>query len=325
MTFTDLQDYRGFTLERKDGSNWILLDQSVHGNDFWQTDYDPVSNTWQVTYNLPLDSPNDVPQDVEFRIKYLQTHIADLNDDGRVDKEDYCILANDWSEEESPVDIAPQPLGDGKVDFRDLAFLIEYWLTAITIPPLPAQASNPNPANGATGITPSANLSWTTGAGAVSHDVYIGTSNPPPFIRNESTTTFVPGWLPYHTNVYWRIDEINGWGRTTGQVWEFTTVTSPPPLPGQASNPNPADAATGVSIEEHLSWTPGLGATSHDVYFGTSMILPFIRNQTTATFDPGRMELGTKYYWRINENTASGRIAGPLWSFTTSTIPPPPP
>jgi hypothetical protein len=96
-------------------------------------------------------------------------------------------------------------------------------------------------------------------------------------------------------------------------------------MPGQAGNPNPADGAIAVSIDQDLSWTPGSGAASHDVYFGTSIILPFIKNLTAATFDPGRMDLDKKYYWRINEKTTSGTIAGPLWSFTTSKIPPPPP
>jgi hypothetical protein len=168
-------------------------------------------------------------------------------------------------------------------------------------------------------------LSWTTGSGATSHDVYLGTENPPPFMCNQTTTTLAPGSLPQSTKFYWRIDEINGWGITRGQVWKFTTMMLPPPMPGQASNPNPADAATGVLVDQDLSWTPGSGAISHDVYLGTSMILPFIKNQTAATFEPGRMELGTKYYWRINEKTTSGTITGPLWSFTTSTIPPPPP
>ena len=31
------------------------VDQSVHGNDFWQTDFDPASQTYRLTYNLPLD------------------------------------------------------------------------------------------------------------------------------------------------------------------------------------------------------------------------------------------------------------------------------
>ena len=29
------------------------LDQNIHGNDFWQTDYDPTTSTWSRTYNLP--------------------------------------------------------------------------------------------------------------------------------------------------------------------------------------------------------------------------------------------------------------------------------
>ena len=33
----------------------IKLDQSVHGNDFWQTDYDEGARTYTLTYNLPLD------------------------------------------------------------------------------------------------------------------------------------------------------------------------------------------------------------------------------------------------------------------------------
>ena len=33
----------------------IKLDQAVHGNDFWQADYDEASRTYTLTYNLPLD------------------------------------------------------------------------------------------------------------------------------------------------------------------------------------------------------------------------------------------------------------------------------
>jgi len=31
------------------------VDQSVHGRDFWQTDYDPVQRCWSRTYNVPVD------------------------------------------------------------------------------------------------------------------------------------------------------------------------------------------------------------------------------------------------------------------------------
>ena len=53
-----------------EGALWVngqRLDQSVHGNDFWQTEYDAATGTWDVTYNLDLDTPEDARQTAEFR------------------------------------------------------------------------------------------------------------------------------------------------------------------------------------------------------------------------------------------------------------------
>jgi hypothetical protein len=93
----------------------------------------------------------------------------------------------------------------------------------------------------------------------------------------------------------------------------------------QASLPNPPDGATNVSITADLSWTAGPYATSHDVYFGTSMNPPFVCNQIETAFDPGTMDSGRKYYWRIDEVNKWGVTTGQLWSFTTIEAPPPPP
>ena len=112
-----------------------------------------------------------------------------------------------------------------------------------TGPALPGQASNPNPANGATLVPITSSLSWTAGSGATSHDVRFGTANPPPFISNQTGTTYDPGTMSPNTTYYWRIDEKNTAGTTTGVVWSFTTL----PLPGAASAPNPANAATLVA------------------------------------------------------------------------------
>jgi len=72
-------------------------------------------------------------------------------------------------------------------------------------------------------------LSWSPAPEATSRDVYFGTSNPPPFIGNQTATTFDPGTMDYETTYYWRIDEIKRWGTTTGQIWTFTTLIEPPP------------------------------------------------------------------------------------------------
>jgi hypothetical protein len=51
VTFTGLSSHRGYMLEI-DGR---ALDQGVHGNDFWQTDYDPSTSRWSRTYNIPAN------------------------------------------------------------------------------------------------------------------------------------------------------------------------------------------------------------------------------------------------------------------------------
>jgi P pilus assembly chaperone PapD len=181
-------------------------------------------------------------------------------------------------------------------------------------PTPPGQASNPSPADSATDISITADLSWTAGSGSTSSDVYFGTSSPGTFQGSQTATTFDPGTMANDTAYYWRIDEVNAEGTTTGTVWSFTTIVA---APGQASNPTPANSATNVSTTADLSWTAGSGATSHDVYFGTSSPGTFQGNQTATTFDTGTMANGTTYYWRIDEVNAGGTTTGTVWSFTT--------
>jgi hypothetical protein len=58
------------------------------------------------------------------------------------------------------------------------------------------QASNPNPANGAMNVSTNADLSWTAGSKAISHDIYFGTTSPPLFVHNQTAATFYPAqWL----------------------------------------------------------------------------------------------------------------------------------
>jgi probable HAF family extracellular repeat protein/predicted outer membrane repeat protein len=181
------------------------------------------------------------------------------------------------------------------------------------------QAGNPNPDDGAADVVTTTVLNWTADSFAQSHNVYFGTSINPPFVSNQTDTTFDPGTMAFDTTYYWRIDELNKWDETAGVLWNFTTG----PSPGLVSNPVPSDGAIFVDPNADLSWTAGPGVTSHDVYFGTSMTPPFIGNQTSTTFDPGPMAMGTTYYWRIDQVNQWGKATGILFSFMT--IPPPPP
>ena len=98
------------------------------------------------------------------------------------------------------------------------------WSFTTEAQPLPpAPASAPSPSQDATLVGRSADLSWTAGSGAISHDVYFGTTDPPPFVGNQAGTSFEPGLMSGLQTYYWRIDEVNAQGTTTGSVWSFTT------------------------------------------------------------------------------------------------------
>jgi len=159
---------------------------------------------------------------------------GDFEPDGDVDFDDYSRFAFQWpgggaaeagSAGEADLD------GDNDIDRQDLAILLGNWLDTVEQPPpLPGQAGNPNPSDGATKIEITEDLSWTAGTGATSHDVYFGTSNPPAFRGNQTAAIFdPPGSMAYLTKHYWRIDEVNSSGKRTGIIWSFTTSQFPPP------------------------------------------------------------------------------------------------
>ena len=91
-----------------------------------------------------------------------------------------------------------------------------------------------------------------------------------------------------------------------------------------AWNPSPEDEATDVPPTTPLSWTPGEGAVSHNVYLseifddvndGTAAM----GNQMGTTYAPLSLELGKTYYWRIDEVKADTTITeGTVWSFTVA-------
>jgi hypothetical protein len=102
----------------------------------------------------------------------------------------------------------------------------------------PGQATSPSPADTATNVVISTNLSWTAGPNTSTHNVYLGTSSSDvnnattsssAFKGNQSSTTYdPPSNFNVSTTYYWRIDEVNdAYSVTTkGNIWSFTTVTS---------------------------------------------------------------------------------------------------
>ncbi len=104
-------------------------------------------------------------------------------------------------------------------------------------------------------------------------------------------------------------------------------------LPLHATAPYPANTAVNVYQAPVLRWSPGQSATHHDVYFGdnaetvanadtaTAVVYRGRQAADAMTFDPGTLDWGKTYYWRIDEvNTADAQSPwrGGVWSFTTA-------
>ncbi len=105
----------------------------------------------------------------------------------------------------------------------------------------------------------------------------------------------------------------------TDQYFALYGTAGPLTGPGPATNPNPADNATGVDINQDISWTNPGGATSLEVFWGTSpgSLSSVYSGAPISTFDPGTLSYLTDYYWRINETDGSGTTVGSVWHFTT--------
>ena len=104
----------------------------------------------------------------------------------------------------------------------------------------------------------------------------------------------------------------------------------------QALDPEPADGATVLPGIVGLTFTPGEGAVSHDVYIAMDDFDAvvaggdtFVGNQVAPAIllglgippDPfvGGLTPGSTYYWRIDEIDADGAVTiGKVWSFTLS-------
>ncbi|MCH7556865.1 MAG: hypothetical protein IIB56_05340 [Planctomycetes bacterium] len=112
----------------------------------------------------------------------------------------------------------------------------------------PGEATQPDPADKAVGVALDKILSWKLGTTAATHDVYFGTTSPPPFIGNQAESSFDPGPLEMETTYYWQVNEIEADGTTvyTGDVWSFKT-----PRPGMGTILYEIwDGITGTSVSD---------------------------------------------------------------------------
>ncbi len=198
---------------------------------------------------------------------------------------------------------------EGGTDFLSIGELqaFPYW----------PYAYGPDPADGAVDVDTTL-LQWIPADAAVAHNVYLGTDPDAMDLllegdgaASQATVTLEPG-----VTYFWRVDAVDADGVVSeGDLWSFDT------LPLEAHFPSPYEDQGNVLSGVQLSWTAGKGVLLHNVYFGTDpdALTPTMYLSET-TFDPGALEMGTTYYWRVDEFTGIATNEGPLWSFTTAPV-----
>jgi hypothetical protein len=96
-------------------------------------------------------------------------------------------------------------------------------------------------------------------------------------------------------------------------------------IPVSARKPSPESEATDVAINATLSWRSGREAAEHNVYIsddqtavlnGTASVVTV----SQATYGPLSLDIGTDYFWRVDEVNNAAAIPlwqGDTWNFTT--------
>jgi len=119
-------------------------------------------------------------------------------------------------------------------------------------------AYHPDPADGATDVSPAPTLVWLPGQAAVQHHLYFGDSleavrqGTPDADKGElKDLSFAPGELQTLATYYWRVDEVVAGGSPrAGAVWRFTTC-----LPVEDFESYNDDEGKGTRIYE--TWIDG--------------------------------------------------------------------
>lgn len=83
----------------------------------------------------------------------------------------------------------------------------------------------------------------------------------------------------------------------------------------------PTNGATGVATPVTLTWNSVTGATSYDLYFGTTTPPPFAMNVASTSYGPVGLSAGTTYYWSVSAKNASGSTGSQSFSFTATAAP----
>jgi regulation of enolase protein 1 (concanavalin A-like superfamily) len=219
---------------------------------------------------------------------------------------------------DSDIDLQFWLAGNG-TDF----YLDRVWMGTEPPPSLDkTRATDPVPVIGATDLAVDPSLSWTPGAYAATHNVYLGTSladvntadatKPQLVSQGQTETTYkVSTPLEYGKTYYWRVDEVNAPPSTAvakGDVWSFTVEPYTYPITSVTATASSYDKATTTPTNtvNGSGLTGDLHGISLDTMWTSSMTGPtpvWIQYQFDKAYKLSEL-------WVWNHNTEMETILG---------------
>jgi len=159
-----------------------------------------------------------------------------------------------------------------------------------------------------------------------SFNLYFGEEpNPALFISGLSQNRAIIEQLLPNQRYYWKIESVNGFSSTTGEVWSFDTPSTHLSKP-IALFPENGSQENELSI--NLNWSPVScpfgGTVSYAVYFnGTgsfseeSVVDVNLSDRTLLIQD---LTVNTTYYWKIKAHSVYGESESDVFSFVTRDV-----
>ena len=181
----------------------------------------------------------------------------------------------------------------------------EVTITIVGTPPTPGIPTTNSPQCISPGVTLTAN-----GSAPAGETWYWQTTS-----TGVATTSFASTYVATTTGTYYirsKNTTSGCWGVSSSAAIVISTVPSAPSLT------SPTTASTGVSLTPTLTWGTVVGATSYDVYVGTTLPGSPTSNVTTNSYSPSTLLNGTTYSWKvIAKNTCGSSTSSSTFTFTT--------
>jgi concanavalin A-like lectin/glucanase superfamily protein/F5/8 type C domain-containing protein len=104
----------------------------------------------------------------------------------------------------------------------------QFGLSELRFTYIPAQAREPQPADGTTEVSPNTGLSWRAGRDALSHEIYVSTDEQAvvdgtALVDATDESRYPISTLEFGATYYWKVNEVQDVESWAGAIWNFST------------------------------------------------------------------------------------------------------